>query len=148
MQLFGFSFFIIKNISCSYELKLLFISFDRMVTKNQILNTIICQPKVFVVVSIWKKKMPGCSLLFSKWKDRKNFGWHLVLSIWFLVTVDPMKRTLLLFLGFLWEFSKQIYPKWNSNIWKSLQSKTYNFSTEFDSLQIKNNFIWITKSSA
>ena len=38
--------------------------------------------------------MTALLLLFSKWNDGKNFGWHLVFSIMFLVGY-PMKRTLI-----------------------------------------------------
>ena len=40
--------------------------------------------KLFVVISVWKEKRPGCSLLFLNWIEMttKNFNWHLVFSIW------------------------------------------------------------------
>ena len=54
----------------------MFFSLDRLVTKNQILKTK-CQQKFF-----------GCHFICIGEEDRietKNFSWHLVFSIWFLV---------------------------------------------------------------
>ena len=75
LQTMQFSHFLMTIQSWKSQKEGLFFS----LTKNQILNTK-CQLKFFVVVSI-----RSSSLIKLKWQP-KNFGWHLVFSIWFLVT--------------------------------------------------------------
>ena len=65
--------------------KVLFFSLDQSVTKNQILNTNFL-PKFLVFISIQKKKKKGLSYSLFELKQQQKNGWHLVFSIWFLVT--------------------------------------------------------------
>ena len=54
------------------------------VGKNQILNTK-CQPKFFVIVTIWKEKRQPGLFSFQNAMTIIIFGWHLVCIIWCLV---------------------------------------------------------------
>ena len=77
-----------------------------------------CQPKWFFDVSIRKEKGLGCLLLFSIWNHNKNFGWHLVFSIWFLVTgLSNEKNKTYQFFVATWTippFWMSIPPLWTS----------------------------------
>ena len=56
----------------------MFISLERLVTKNQLLNTR-CQPNIFIVITIWKEKRTYWPF-FAKERKTKNLCWHLVFS--------------------------------------------------------------------
>ena len=82
IDLFFNPFHIVKG---EMNKSVMFFSLDRLLTKKQMLNTK-CQPKCFLVIAIWKEKMTTFPILISVWNNNKDFGWHLVLSIRFLVT--------------------------------------------------------------
>ena len=76
----------------------MFFSLERLVTKNQLLNTKYQTPNVsliFLLSSQFEKRRGQTGLFSQKKRKQKTY-----VGIWFLVKDDPMKRTVIVSLGF------------------------------------------------